>query len=57
MKFLYEILYMSATSLAFNLNTELAKDKIHSILPGSQFAVYDEPGHVLMWSHVAMTVP
>ena len=43
--------------LAFNLNTELAKEKIHSILPGSQFAVYDEPGHVLMWSHAAVTVP
>ena len=39
---------ISTTNLAFNLNTIMAKHKICSILPGSQFALSDEPGDVLM---------
>lgn len=48
MKFLYEIFYMPATNLAFNLNIKVAKHKIHSILRDGQFAVCDEPGHFLL---------
>lgn len=51
MKFLYAIFYMSATNLAFHLNTKVAKHKIHSVLPGGQFALYDKEGIVILRSN------